>query len=190
MTDHRLRLIDAMILISMAALGLAMAVGPYRGTDRETIFVVGGWGNVAKYYGSLAFPCITPLTFALPVLALWRHRGRSRRLFLRPGLGGCVAASAALLLRGLEHLPFFLQGLAWHMGPMEPWVVTGEKVGYAVIGIWSALACAGRWRLWPGWLERWGFAVASLWAAGAFGSVAVVLHMRGGEYLRSLGWFG
>jgi len=45
------------------------------------------------------------------------------------------------------------------MGPIEPWVVTGEKVGYAVLGAWAILVIAGRWWLGPGWLERIGIGV-------------------------------
>ena len=193
-SNRRLRLIDAMVIISMLALGLAMAKEPFLRMDPEMIVVVGGadyraW-NLAKYYGALALPLVTPLTFALPVLALCRRRcGSLGRALLQPGLGGCVAASAALILRGLEYLPFYLAGAAWHLGPIDPWVVTGEKAGYAVIGAWAMLALARRWRLGSGWLERIAIVVGSLWTLAAIGSVAVVLRVRGGELLRSLHWF-
>ncbi|WZO96183.1 hypothetical protein EP7_003167 [Isosphaeraceae bacterium EP7] len=182
--DRGFRLTDAMVMISLAAIGLAMAVKPYEGMDRQMIIVIGGFDarawSFARYYGSLAYPCITPLTLALPLLALRRPRPPLSRLFLRPGLGGCVAASVALLLRGLESLPHYLADMGWHQGPIEPWVLTGEKVGYSVLGVWAMLAVAGRWRIGPGWLERVAILVGSLWAAGAVGSVAVVLRTRWG----------
>ena len=141
------------------------------------------WG-FAKYYGSLVFPCITPLTLAIPLLGLRRPRKPLSRMFLRPGPGGCVAASAGLVLRGLEHLPYHLAGLSWHMGPIEPWISTGEKVGYAVIGLWATLAVAGRRRIASGWLERIGVVVGGLWALGTVFSVALVLRVRGGMFLQ------
>jgi len=55
-----------------------------------------------------------------------------------------------------------------------------------VLGVWATLAVAGRCRLGPGWLERIGVAVGMLWAFGAVGSVAVVLRIRGSEFIRTL----
>jgi hypothetical protein len=184
-TDRRLRLIDAMVLISMVALGLAMAAQPYRELDHEMIAVQDGadyraW-TLGRYYGALAFPCVTPLTLAIPLLGLRRPRGRLAQVLLGPGLGGCVAASAALLVRGLEYLPYYVNKISWHLGPIEPWVVTGDKVGYAVVGAWAILAVARRFRLGPGWLDRIGFVVALVWAIGAVAPVLVVLGIRGME---------
>jgi len=105
-----------MVLISMVAVGLALAAAPYRQLDHEMIIVGVGadypaW-TLGRYYGALLFPCITPLTFAIPILLLRRTRWRRGRIFLRLGVGGCVAASAALVVRGLEYLPYYLNNIA------------------------------------------------------------------------------
>jgi hypothetical protein len=190
--DDRFRLIDAIVLISALAVGLAMARDPYLQMDRETIAVVRGapfpaW-NLAYLHGSLVFPCITPLTIVLAIRGLCRRRPRSLRALLRPGLAACVAASVALLLRGLEYLPYHAVGARWHLGPIDPWVSTGERVGYAVLGVWAALAVAGRWRIGRGWIERLGVVVGLLWALGALGAVALVLRTHGTDLLRASPW--
>ncbi|HWE36905.1 MAG TPA: hypothetical protein VG406_10095 [Isosphaeraceae bacterium] len=184
------RLIDAIVLISALAVGLAMARDPYLQMDRETVAVVKGapflaW-KMAYYYGCLAFPCITPLTFVLAFRGLCRRR--SLRAFLRPGLAACMAASVALLLRGLEYLPYYAVGARWHLGPIDPWVSTGERVGYAVLGVWAALAAAGRWRPGTGWIERLGVVVGLLWALGAIDAVGLVLRTHGDDLLKASPW--
>ncbi len=173
-------ILDAMVLIAALGFGLALARGPYLGMNHDVAMKYGyrdyrAWGY-AIYYGSLVFPFVTPLTFAIPILALRRSRKPRRRAFLRPGLGGCVAASAGLVLRGLEDLPNYVTGIGWHI---MPWIGTGEKVGCFVIGLWVTLAVAGRWKIRAGWLERVGFLLALLWVIGTLGYVSYELRVYG-----------
>jgi hypothetical protein len=157
--SRRFTLIDAMVFVAVVAAGFALARDPYLQMNPNHPRV-NFWRAWVRF--SLVYPFVTPATFAVTILGLWRDRASPGR-FLRPGLAGCLAAAVALVLRGFEVLPAFMQGRLWQIGPIRPWLETSERMGYAIAGAWGVITLGRALNRGYDWLERAALGISLIW---------------------------
>ena len=115
--------------------------------------------------GFLCVPMVLiPATFASLAFRFRSPHPRGRRLTRQPGLVACGAAVVAVVLALAIDL-----GRAARVGMIpSAWTLSFrllEPVGHVVLVAWLVLAVSGRWRLEPGWIDRFGRAIGGSWIA-------------------------
>jgi hypothetical protein len=102
------------------------------------------------------------------VLRLWEPRPVLRRLICQPGMAACTAA---LLVTAIDTTTW-----AIHWALLDPsnellrmllppvyWPAHSHHIGQAVAVAWLGLLLSRRWRLEPGWIDRFGRFIGVLW---------------------------
>lgn len=193
MDNRRFTLLDAMVLVMAAGVGLALAQH-LRSHDRPSPAPVAviksvpgprafsyprlrGAISSAVTGSALVFPSVLTFTFATLALRFRHPRPCLARIFRQPGAVGCSAAILSFLLALLTLAPSTLHSLgspiygAWMV---NAWLHTSRMTGVAVASAWLALALSGRWRSERTWVDRLGQAVSASWiAAIALEAIAV-----------------
>jgi hypothetical protein len=183
---RRFTLLDGMILVGSAAVGLAAI----RGLSRET-----NWGDLAsalienfawdldlfdQFVPELmmvAMPLVVAMTLGVLALRLRKPRPRWRRLARQPGLVACLALLLAWAGAGayttahvmsqaafvvVKHGPFWQDPANW----LEPFTLSGAPLsGFAVVVAWATQILVGRWRAEPTWPDRLGRLAGLGWIA-------------------------
>jgi hypothetical protein len=171
-----LTLLDAMGLVAAVATGLAL--GKILGAPNTRVFRL-------PPDPLNEIPCLAALTLGVWLLRLRKPRSRLRLLMRQPGM---VATSTALLtllfaagVYGLTRVAKFVilqQGLLrLRTQGVDAFLVLVVAVlaGAMVTGAWTNLALSGRRRPEPGWLDRLGRVVGTLWVVHCWAVLGVYL---------------
>lgn len=164
---RRFALVDGMILVAATGVGVAL-LRPYLASFKRPNFVnspsmraiettYGIWSTVAACW-----------MLALLVIQSRRPRPPLGRLVRRPGHVACCVAAVALAWGALHGLVEYLclkPGWASFYSFQQTWIAASVPIGPAVEGAWIVLALSGRWRNDPGWVDRLGRFLGSLWVA-------------------------
>ena len=183
-SQRKMTLLDAILLVGSAALGLGMLELSHRTLFRGWIWIIdqrlpdvqtwSTWDAIVTCTDVFVFliPVVTPWTLLL--IALWMRSPRPswRRIWRQPGMAACLAALFGWCWSGLALL------LAMDVGfvvrsrrsiPPEEWAqryLSDEVfmyVGLAVATAWLVQYCSGRWRRSVDWIDLMGRLVGVLW---------------------------
>lgn len=197
---RRFTLLDAMVLVAAAAVGLAMAREHARWEDPGLAYrvpVIGMFPRLAPATRGvvLGWPVVAMETLALILLRLRRPRPIGRRLFAPPGVAACIIAAVMLALMLvteaanatdylLRYPTLFPRGriLETMVHKMLGGVVS-PSIGSAVAASWVAMALARRWRPEPSWIDRAGRALGWLW----IGLILLRFHLGTNAHLNLTG---
>ncbi len=184
---RRFSLLDGMILIAAAGVGLAplrWLDGLFSGDMIGLLTNQPGWSldlldQVFELFLIVCLPITASLSLAVLALRLRRPRPRWRLLARQPGLVACLAAIGGLAT-GLVYTVFNVLSVARMMivsptslpyasQPMN-WITTFAwagplPAGFAVAVAWATQALVGRWRAEPSWVDRLGRLVGCGWMA-------------------------
>jgi hypothetical protein len=164
---ERFTIADAIALVAAAAIGLALAryhweqvASVSRGGQTE----YRGW----VYRGALL---VLPFSAALAWSRSRRPWRPSRRLVREPGAVALLATAVSLLaILTDEALSWTLPGPPGTRrlsGPWRPPVGPAGMLalvpGPAVLAAWATQWLGGRWRIRPGWIDRFGIALGMTW---------------------------
>ncbi len=183
MTDEphrRFRLVDAMVLIAVAALTLAMTRSYLRCFSVLSSLVTTEPINVrvmgVREWLNACVPLLVVISAALWPLRFTRPMDRFRRTARRPGLAVSYATWVALVL-ALVRSASDLRTLLTHthfptvgfLSPGDIFVlrVVGMKdfIGSGVAVTWLLLWLGGGWRAEPTWIDRLGRLLGVFWVA-------------------------
>jgi hypothetical protein len=173
-------LLDVMILIGAAALGLGWGraypgVGPIVG-DAVMLVPARGMGSMQVYLLPspawvqeipYLFPYVAAATFAVLALRLRRPRPRLRRLMCQPGTVACVAATLVMAVSGpVKHFSSLVATMRYPW-PRYSLILANwpAEIGLAVAAVWLTLALGGRWRPERSWIDFLGRLVGACWIA-------------------------
>jgi hypothetical protein len=168
-STRRFTLVDAMILIAAAAIGLASArsmplLRPSSSLPRANLQRA---LSTVTYGSSIAFPTVMAFTVATLALRSRRPRPRLRKILREPGAVGCTAATFSLLLTLIMLTPtsIFVAGNSPSIGMwlVDVWIQAPRVTGSVVASVWFVQALSGRWRAGREWIDRLGRVVASCW---------------------------
>jgi hypothetical protein len=170
----RIALADLLILVAMAALGMAVL--------RATLAYTGGWyyrhvpAPHSHWAGPLdplpcylfnalfnGVPLLVVASLSVVVLSLRGRRYSILRLSHQPGFLLCLAAvTSSVSTIVVQDGAFWLQG---YVGVSSEVIVNGivPNAGYMVLGCWMALIFVGRGRPAPSWLDRAGYVLGASW---------------------------
>lgn len=188
MPDHRvcrMTLVDAMILVAAAAVGLTVfQVVNKLGMLGSRLIVANlfeappdGWRPIyvivrAQQVLEFLLPIVASWTMAVPLLRLRKPRRAWRRVARAPGMVACLAALAGLVWCTLGAASGFAisRGFSrWHLLPAYHFMsffVTDQvfaDIGLAVAVAWAVLAVSGRWRPACDWHDRLGRVLGIAW---------------------------
>jgi hypothetical protein len=181
-------LLDSMVLIMAAAIGLALARYPLgRFLERSSPTVATSPGapsrpvasspssplagihravSVVTEGSTLVYPLVLTFTFAALVLRFKHPRPRLRRLFRQPGVVGCFAAILSFVIAFLILTPDTLRFVSpsiFNRWMFNISLVTSRMTGLAVASAWLAQALCGQWRPERTWVDRFGQVAAGSW---------------------------
>ena len=182
--SRRLTLVDVMLLVFAAGVGLAV----FQTVIRD---LLGGWFHWENLWSAPArgwtagqvlvravewvaptLPFAAAWTCAVPVLRLRPPRPSPRRVLRQPGTTACLAALVGLAWAALGLAGTLAAMLLAHgrlTGPPSQWLfhfVVEEVfpyVGLAVASAWFGQALSGRWRPVPDVIDRLGRALGVYW---------------------------
>jgi hypothetical protein len=175
--------IDGMILVSAAALSCWLLKLSNEGNGRLFPVVIDRHSltdeSNVPYLSDLtrcirqgAVPLLLPTSLALLTIRLRGPRPVVRRLARQPGfaassatalivsidfVGRAVADTPRFLPYNFRHIGWFFEWYQWSLWYSHP------LVGAAVAATWAVMALGGTWHTEPGWIDRSGIAVGSLW---------------------------
>ena len=177
---RRFRVSDAMILIAVMAVGLALMrrfspeeyLIPYQpgldvmNQDPTAQLSPKLWANWALttiiHRSCYAYPLVGIMTLAVLALRFRHPRPRLGRLMRQPGTVAGLAAATGLGTAVCEQILFSLKSNIYTYDPyFLPWYVIGHAVGTS----WIILALGGRWRPESSWIDRAGCVLGVLWAS-------------------------
>jgi hypothetical protein len=183
--SRRFTLLDAMLLVVAAAVGLTLArvtlpdqtsiktpPTPVAPAYPAGVHSLPALIKLREILGSAVTasatvsPSIMAFTIAVLFLRFRKPRPRSRLIFRHPGAMGCSAAFLALLIAILALTPTTLQSLGkpnFHGWMFNVWLIISRGAGMAVAGAWLTLAMSGQWRAAGDWIERMGQVLSVAW---------------------------
>ena len=133
---------------------------------------VPGFMLLCDQFGPIQLGTIPPLaawTVAFLAIRLRRPRPALRRCLREPGMVGCCAATAGILINVFYVLAL---ALAYSPAPAVTFFYKGNdvrvyamEVGFTVIGTWVGLILVRGWRPIPCWIDRLGRALSLLWVS-------------------------
>jgi hypothetical protein len=178
--QQRFRLVDAMVLVAVAGLGLAMTRSYLRCFSALSWVVSSEPINVrvmgVREWLNAFVPPLVVLSAALGPLRFTRPVDRFRRTARRPGLAVSYATWAALVL-ALVRWASDLRTLLTHtlfpdVGFLSPGdifvlrvVMMKDFIGSGVAVTWLLLWLGGGWRAEPTWVDRLGRLLGVFWIA-------------------------
>jgi len=165
---ERFTIADAIALVAAAAVGLTLARYHFEQFNSVRQFASLGGYRGWVYRGALL---VLPFSAALTWSRLRRPWRPARRLAREPGAIALLATAVSLLaILAAEVLSQTLPGppgthrvaLIWP--PLiNPAIRLASMPGLAVLAAWATQWLGGRWRLRPGWIDRFGFALGMIW---------------------------
>jgi hypothetical protein len=190
---RKFNLLDAMVLVAATALGITWGWRElkWQWLNDEAIDHWGRMRALRQSHPILIplFVAVESVEYALPALAAWtvsvfilalrNPRRPLRRLALSPGVSACAAGSLALILNVLDVCAIrpaleLARGegkylLQWSIWIDRLWFALREstrrsdRVAFAVLGVWTCLLLAKRFRCEPTWIDRAGRAIGFAW---------------------------
>jgi len=122
-------------------------------------------------------PFLAIASLGIGIVAIRRPGHPARRARWGPGR---VAAAVSLVVSGADLLLEFVLrrfGLMHHgyihYALSNFWEYNAEYVGMAILGAWSLLVLAGRWKLTRGWSEWLGLGLGVVWFANLFWAIVL-----------------
>jgi hypothetical protein len=170
----RSTLLDQMIVVGAIAAGIAV-VRDLSWDYIKTLPAPSSPAESWEYGRGLVIGLLLPFgvigTMTVLCLDLRYPRPPLRRLSRRPGVLACIAVTLVLTL-GLSGLLVAISVSYWFQS--EPFIINDAWVGrfleimashcgFGVAVAWLTLACSGRWRPVPGWLDRIGIVLGVFW---------------------------
>ena len=185
---RKFTLADALILIAGLAIVLSMgahllnlfAISVLDVCFATTLHLGENWQGMARFWNDVRLPLINTISYASQfagallfgmtptflILRMRRPRPRWRSLLLQPGM-----AAALAMVFGL----FWVLGVVHIVLPdrLDSFTGPGISVGGTVAAAWLMLAVSGKWKVEPGWVDRFGILLGVLAISLAFLGLAI-----------------
>lgn len=150
------RMSDAMILIAATAIGFAEARGLLVDHDASRLPTM----YLAAL--SLATTLLPAWSIAFLVIRLRRPRPSLVLLWRQPGAIACLMSAIPTVFLHLLYLLLKVPGMAAD-GPLLPYLISFMAGGFSVSAAWSVQKPDHGWNSEPGWIDRGGIVLGSLW---------------------------
>lgn len=165
---ERFTIADTIALVAAAAVGLTLARHHFEQVNSVRQFAPLGAYRGWVHRGALL---VLPFSAALTWSRLRRPWRPARRLAREPGAIAVLATAVSLLAILADEVlsqtlpgPPGTQRVAIIWKPLiNPAMRLALLPGPAVLVAWATQWLGGRWRLRPGWIDRFGFALGLIW---------------------------
>jgi hypothetical protein len=193
---RRFNLLDAMILIVAAAVGLALTRFTLHDPNSNSAPPTPTAPTVAPTSHSLpalvelrqiittvvrssvsVYPSIMTFTIATLFLRFRQPRPPFRLIFRQPGVVGCSAAVLALMVAILTLTPSTIHSYGYpnfHGWLFNVWLLVSRGAGMTIAGAWLTLSLGRRWRPEQSWVDRMGRVLSVAWIVALLLEIAAV----------------